>query len=206
MTGMADAKTGTASLWFNAQAFGSGVYIFSNNAYFYIERQSSNKIRIVGLTSGGSVILRLNCNTAISSAGWHHFMASWDLGAATGHLYLDGTDDSVTPTLVDGTIDYTRGQWALGAQTTGTAKFNGGIADFFFHNTYIDLSNSANRLKFRDVAGKPVYLGSTGSIPLGVQPIAFFTNALASWHTNVGSGGGYTENGALTAFGSSPSD
>ena len=71
---------------------------------------------------------------------------------------------------------------------------------------YLDISVENNRRKFIDADGFPVDLGSDGSTPTGIAAIMFFSGATVSWHTNDGSGGGFTENGALTDAATSPSD
>lgn len=43
-----------------------------------------------------------------------------------------------------------------------------------------------------------------GGNPTGTDPLVFFSGATASWHTNQGSGGGFTENGALTDAATNP--
>ena len=83
--------------------------------------------------------------------------------------------------------------------SSGSNKFNGDLADFWLDpGTYIDLSDPANRRKFRDASGNPVYLGADGSKPTGTAPDIFLSGNTEDWHTNKGTGGGFTENGALT--------
>src|SRR3546814_7073174 len=43
-----------------------------------------------------------------------------------------------------------------------------------------------------------------GSTPTGSAPLVFLSGATASWHTNKGTGGGFTENGALTDAATDP--
>ena len=38
-------------------------------------------------------------------------------------------------------------------------------------------------------------MGSDGSTPLSGQPLVYLGGVTATWHTNKGSGGGFTENG-----------
>ena len=70
--------------------------------------------------------------------------------------------------------------------------------------TYLDFSVEANRRLFISAAGKPVD-PAVAVAALGT-PIVRFSGPTASWHTNKGSGGGFTENGALTDASTSPSD
>ena len=70
---------------------------------------------------------------------------------------------------------------------------------------YIDLSVVANQRKFRTAAGKPAYLGPTGAIPTGTDPLVYMSGVTATWKTNKGTGGGFTEHGALADAGTTPS-
>ena len=73
------------------------------------------------------------------------------------------------------------------------------MADYIFDDTYIDLSVVANREKFI-LDGAPVDPGSDGATAVGASPLIYLNqNTLSTWHTNAGTGGGFTENGALTA-------
>jgi hypothetical protein len=64
----------------------------------------------------------------------------------------------------------------------------------------------ANRRLFISATGKPVSLGANGSTPFGTQPAIYLGNPLATWHTNLGAGGGFNvTGGALTAASTSPS-
>jgi len=81
------------------------------------------------------------------------------------------------------------------------------IADLYLNTaTSLDLSSTANRRKFISAEDKPVDLGSDGSTPTGTAPLIFLSNPTATWQNNLGSGGNFNENGALTDAGDSPSD
>ena len=58
---------------------------------------------------------------------------------------------------------------------------------------------ASNRLKFLTASGEPADLGADGSTPTGTQPLIYLANATATFQNNLGSGGNFTENGALTA-------
>lgn len=81
----------------------------------------------------------------------------------------------------------------------GDTAARASVADLWMSfGEYIDPSIDANRRKFIDEAGNPVFLGSDGSLPTGSAPDIFLSGAIDSWHTNKGTGGGFTENGELT--------
>lgn len=215
LTGAADGKAGTISFWCKAAADDSTLVIFtgrvSSSVRLNIQRVSTNVMSIQGRNSANTTILSMassatNFNIA---GGWRHFIASWNLATAAEHIYVnDSSDLAAGSTLTDDTIAYSTSvdNWAVGSNQAGAAKWNGDIADLWFEDSYIDLSNSANRRLFISAAGKPVSLGANGETPTGSSPIVFFGGATDDWHTNKGTGGGFTENGALTDAATNPSD
>ena len=217
LTGIEDSKLGTVSIWFRLDGGDSAARrLFSCNltsaaAGFFINRESTNRLRIVGRTSAGTTILDMvTTPTYIAGATWYNLLASWDMAAAS-HLYVnDAAPALTTNTRTDGTIDYTKGNVGIGARVDGAEKFNGCLAEVFFHTTYIDLSVEANRRKFITAGLKPVDLGADGSTPLGVQPLVYQRIAdgglAASFATNLGSGGDFTITGTLDVCDSSPTD
>jgi hypothetical protein len=87
--------------------------------------------------------------------------------------------------------------WGLGAYPNGGNIFTGSLGDIWFMpGLYIDLSIEANRRRFISAAGEPVYLGANGEGPTGAVPLVYLSGALASWHTNKGTGGGFTLTGS----------
>ena len=118
---------------------------------------------------------------------------------STQHLYLDGVEDLNSVTNTDDNIDYTRNNYVIGRSAGVGSHWNGDMADYIFDDTYIDLSVVANREKFI-LDGAPVDPGSDGATAVGASPLIYLNqNTLSTWHTNAGTGGGFTENGALTA-------
>ena len=135
-------------------------------------------------------------------------MGSFDM-SDTGKrwLYVNDVSDLATiNTYTDDVIDFTVADWAIGANPDGNNKLVGDLAELWFApGVYIDLSVVANRRKFRTAAGKPAYLGPTGAIPTGTAPLIYMSGATASWESNNGTGGGFTEHGALADASISPS-
>lgn len=148
-------------------------------------------------------------NTFLAAGDWHHFLLSCDLDGVTNprKVYIDDVLEVLTGETVNaGDIQWNIGSWAIAAFAAGAFKIEADFADLYMTNEYLDLSIVANRRKFIDAAGKPVSLGADGSTPTGTAPLIFFSGATAAWHTNKGSGAGFTENGALTTAPTSPSD
>lgn len=205
MTGAADSTMCTGSFWIK----GNTGELFQGDLTRFRALCSVSVFRLRGRGTTGTNILEYDGATTLSTSAWQHVLFSYDL-SDTGkrHVYInDVTDGGAWTTYTNATQDFTESDYAIGANTGGTSKFNGDMAEFWFEDgVYIDFSNSANRRLFISAAGKPVNLGTTGQTPTGSSPLIYLHNSLATWETNLGSGGGFTENGALSAAATSPSD
>ena len=213
LTGNADDNEGVISFWINFQG-GDGakqtVYRTSGG-YGIAERSANNKFHYEFWTPGNSLKVKIDTvNTYTVASGWLHFLASWDnSGTPRARLYINDVSDKSEVTLVNGSVlDYTRANHGVGADPPGGGtKINADLADFYGNfGTFLDFDTVANRRLFIDSAGKPVDLGNDGSTPTGTAPIMYFSGPTVDWHTNKGTGGGFTENGALTDATTSPSD
>lgn len=211
LTGCADGKVGLLSVWLKFDTDGVSPLIFTNALqYFYVTRGAGdNKIYIVGETTAGADTLNIQTSAILSADGWTHIMASWNLAAAVSHLYVDGASDNTEVTNNNNNIDYTRGDWAIGAKEGGTNKFDGDIAELYFALEYLDLSVLTNRQKFIR-SGKPAFLGTTGKLPTNSVPIVYQRviggDAATAFATNRGTGGNFAITGALAVAATSPSD
>lgn len=212
LVGNADSKLWSGAFWAKRTRTGvtEGIYVSGGSparALILFDAGSNDLILQGRNVSAGTVILQIQTVTAITDTNWHHFMFSVDLAdTSKRHLYQDGVDDLQVNAYTNDTIDFTDASaHAIGANPAGAVKFAGDFADMWLeHGVYIDLSIEANRLKFRCANGGAPDLGSDGSKPTGTAPIMFFSGATADWHTNKGSGGGFTENGALTDAATDP--
>jgi hypothetical protein len=218
LTGNADGKVGLLSVWVNLTG-GDGVFktVWASRIAggagprVTLQRTDGNKWQMLGANAAGTVILNMTSTTSYTSAsGWHNVRASWDLLNGDGWLYVGDTDDlAAGATLTNDTLDYTIAQHVVGAVYAGSflQLLDGDLADLYVNYAEVqDQSVEANRRKFFSATGKPVSLGADGSTPTGTAPIVFLSNATATWQTNLGGGGGFTEVGALTDAASSPSD
>jgi len=218
LTGSADSKSGILSAWLRIDGH-DGVQIFILENYssalrFFFYRNSLNTFTISGRNASGTVILSLvSSTTYTTSSTWRHVLASWDLATAAGHLYINDVSDLGSSTLTNDTLDYTTGAFAVGASPVGAPgdEFDGAMADIYFApGQYLDFSIAANRRKFISPSGKPVHLGTDGSLPTGTAPLLYCHlddgEAVANFATNRGSGGNLSITGALDTASSSPSD
>ena len=209
LTGLSTGKVFTCSFFFrisntsttnlrvmNSEQASSGQFLIARGG-----SSADKKFHFRGFNSSGTEILSMNCDKIFEdSAQWHHIMASVDLANSAGHLYVDGLDDRASsPTLTNDNIHWANGDWFIGSDENGNNKFHGDIAELYWTNEFIDLSSASNRLKFLTASGEPANLGADGSTPTGTQPLIYLANATATFQNNLGSGGNFTENGALTA-------
>ena len=217
LTGNADSKLGIFSAWYRIDGGDGGTrYLLQGVAtgitsHFRVwQTQTTNLIEVVGFNAAGSTIMTLQSSAYTAGATWLHILASWDLGNSVSHLYINDVSDN-NPTLSDDTIDYTVPDWFIGARADAAAKLDGCLAEFYFApGQYLDFSNTYFRRKFISPLGKPVSLGSDGSLPTGTAPIAYQRvadgAAVATFATNLGSGGDFSITGTLTTGSTSPSD
>ena len=215
LTGAADGKTGIVSFWYRVDG-GDGVarILISNtdNATRINHIGVDNTIQITAGNAALTQIMGIKTSAKLASSTWLHILASWDLSTTTTNLYVnDVSDKTIITATVNDTIKYTEANWSIGALVGGTSKLNGCIADFYYApNQYLDFSIADNRRKFISADGKPVNLGTDGSLPTGTAPIIYFhldpAEAPADFATNRGTGGNFSITGALTAGSTSPSD
>jgi hypothetical protein len=212
LTGIADGQAGVFSGWVRFDGGDGAVqFIFANAlgagaSTLHLNKTAGNVLQLQGRNAAlTSILLNVSSTTYLAGAAWLHILASWNLAAGTGLLYVD--DASVkngAGTQLNDTIDYTLGNFAIGAGTGGASKLNGCLSEIFFHPTFLDISVEANRRLFRSAGGKPVSLGADGSLPLGVQPLIYMPAGDPS--DNKGSGGNFVVTGTLDLASSSPSD
>ena len=205
-TSNVDTKLLTFSVWLKPVSLSDNDRLYQSGGQVNTMLITSSQLQINFRNSSGTDILRV-LTSALSTGSWQHIMGSFDL-TDTGkrHLYVNNISDLNVTIYTDDTMDTANAEHAIGASTVGTGLYDGDMADFYLNfGEYIDLSVAVNREKFID-AGKPVALGSDGSTPTGTAPDMLLTNPTATWHTNVATGGGMTENGALTTASTSPSD
>jgi len=213
LTGNADVQALMGSFWINFKGGdGSEQYIYNaqgtNSGGLWITKSTGNKISIQAKRYTGAVMCNLvSGSTFVASGGWNHILWDW-YGASSGrgNIYVNDSDDSAAFTNSNvALVQMIQANHSVGSDTSGNGKLYADIADFVIYWTTSDIDSESNRRPFISAAGKPVDLGADGSNG-PATPKVFFTGETSSWHTNAGTGGGFTENGALTDGASSPSD
>ncbi|MDZ4250887.1 MAG: LamG-like jellyroll fold domain-containing protein [Candidatus Nanopelagicales bacterium] len=217
LTGIEDSKTGILSLWCRIDAQDDAtrrIFSCSTVQACQLNLTVGNNFQLIGQNATPTTILSLASTTAyIAGATWLHVLASWNLAVAgSGRLYITDVSDKSEVTYTDDTISYTGAtDWSIGASTAGLADFDGCLAEVYFApGQYLDFDIIANRRKFISVSGKPVHLGATGALPTGTAPIVYQSvangAAVATFATNLGTGGNYSITGTLETGSTSPSD
>lgn len=197
LTGAVDGKKGTVSVWFRIDGGNNTVRaIFEGTSgRTTVNMNASNQFEIFARNAASTNILVLtSTSTYLAGATWHHAVASWDLAAGLGHLYIDDVDVLVATPTTNDTIDYTLTNWAVGAQVSaGGAKWNGCLAQLFVDiSNYTDLSVTANRREFVRDGVLPADLGANGERPFGSPPIVFEPMIAGKSYHNSGTGGSFT--------------
>lgn len=131
---------------------------------------------------------------------------------------LGVSEIDLAPQFNNDTIDYTRGNFYIGALGDGSGKLAGDLAEFYAHlnpfrTSTIDLSVSGTREYWRGGDGKPRHIGDFGASTRGpddavtnAMPIIYLRGPAAAFATNRGKGGAFSVTGALTDASTSPSD
>lgn len=204
LTGNADSKLWTGSFWFKGAPFDGGhIYCATDGGTAFARIQwTGDAIGILARNSGGTGILDiLSSGLGVGDTGWHHCLFSLDLSDTNKrHLYIDDASDLNVNTYTNDTIDFSQSDHLIvGGPEAGVDIFAICLADMWIApGVYLDFSVEANRRLFVTSDARPIDLGDDGSTPTGSAPLMYFSGALASWETNKGTGGGFTENGALT--------
>ena len=89
----------------------------------------------------------------------------------------------------------------VGARTLDSANrysFSGKIAEFYFSTSYIDFTQEANRLKFRDAFGNPVNLTQQIEAAATPNPAIYMRFDPAAQGMNSGTGGNFIKTGTIT--------
>lgn len=205
LAGIADSKTFSCSFWvqFNSSSGGlredniAGFWIANSNATWRIFRDTSDNLRIVA----GSRLSATVSGAITTSPAFVQICV--DLAdTAKRFVYINGVAQTVTwSTYVNNLIDFTVATQTLMCRyTTGAAGgMDGSLGEFYFTTDYIDFSQEANRLKFRDAFGNPVDLSAQITAQAIPTPLIYMRMPPTSFGTNSGTGGDF-------ALGGSPTD
>lgn len=179
----------------NAQIFSSATAAGGGTLRFRLEI-SSSRFKFVGVNSGGTTVLDVTNSANLEIGRWYTVLCSCRLDSVLNrHLYVNDASSLTVVTYTTGqTMDFTVGDWSVGAAPDGSAPFSGDVARLWWnHGTFLALSTESNRRLFFSASNQPVDLGATGSVPTGTAPRLYLNDSdVATWHENKGTGGGMT--------------
>lgn len=206
-TGLSDSSTGIFMCWVRNDTTSNKIVITNGGGGGFAVALDTT----IGISLSASAASINITSSALSTGTWYQILAAWNTNFTSGNrifqLYINDVANGTVSGDSGGAfqVDYTSGAWAVGSGTSGGQYYDGCMAEMYFApGQYLDISVSANRRKFIGVDGRPVFLGTTGSLPTGVAPILYLRNPPASFGTNSGTGGDLLVSGTLTACSSSP--
>ncbi len=224
-----DSKKGLVSTWIKRGSTGADVLYEQDSAVkgMQIQWTAGNLLQVTGYNAADSKILDISTTTAITSTTlWNQIAFSWDLGAGTTRVVVNGADDATKTTETDDTVDYTRGEASIGSTSAGGSYLDAKLYDFiFWPGQYLDLTDKAVMLKLLSTDAvdsisqvseasvtdtrysvatepgerKPVGYGHDAAFPTGTRPLVYFAGGGWQSGKNKGTGGDFVLTGGYTA-------
>lgn len=169
----------------------------SSASIFGLIRTSSNRI----LLASGSTLTATTTGSVLPSGSFFVQICVDLSDTSKRFVYIDGLQVLTTWTTYENLeIQFASAvKSAIAARANDfTSKLDGKLSEFYFTTDYIDFSQEANRLKFRDAFGNPVALLpqiEAGEIP---NPAIYMRFDPANFGKNHGTGGDFAVNGTIT--------
>lgn len=204
LAGVSDGKVFSLSYYHDAGSTNQyNVAIFNTNGDgFRFGVYSGALIGVITNTAGYEILRFLAYGTF--NTGW--IQVCIDLSNTSKRfMYFNGVAQSVTWT----TYTDTNIQWTSFSRPAINSYYNPGgsnflgasatkLAELYFATTYIDFSQEANRLKFRDAFGNPVALLPQIEKLEIPTPAIYMRFDPANQGKNDGTGGDFTKSGTIT--------
>lgn len=207
LTGVSDGKTFSARFILNPDTVAAGqgnifsLFNASNGKFGLTIQRDAAGIRLYAhdVTNAGAV-LDLTISSSFSAGVSADVFICIDLtNTAKRFVYVNDVQKTISvSTYTNANMLLNTGVATVGAYSDGTYKIDGKLSEFYFTTTYIDFSQEANRLKFRDAFGNPVALQpqiEAGTLP---NPAIYMRFDPANFGKNSGTGGDFTVNGTIT--------
>lgn len=206
LTGVSNGKTFSFVVWVRPDVLTTTrtVCRFVNGANLRFSLHfSSTQFVVQARNSSNTTILNAGTGTVFATATQYCIQGSIDLANTSNRkIYVNGVLDTTTwTTYTNDNIDYASStDEAIGATYAAgkSDEFDGKIGEFYFTTEYIDLSQEANRLKFRDAFGNPTDLPSAITAASVPTPAVYMRFPPTSFGTNSGTGGDFTVSGTIT--------
>ena len=201
LAGISDGKIVLCSVWLRITTSTADQFIMSmmnsTNNRVVLYQESGGEITFFCRSASGTNLFGLTTSAALDDGNWHHVAFSFDLGNSNQSLFVDGVEDTATPTVfTDGDVDLTL-PTRVGCRLDGANLWHGDLAELYLHtpSSYFDLTTGSN-LAMLISGGAPV--DPAGIVSALGTPAILLTNPTSTWQENNGGGGDFTENGALT--------
>lgn len=202
LVGVSDGQTFSFSGYVLAGMAGSTEDVFNirtagGSAQLTIQAQATTGyLAIYARNSSNTLILSATSTTALSG----YLQICIDLSnTAKRFVYLNGS--AVTMSWItyntSGVINLSASNVNIGSFNTNN-YWTGVMSELYFTTSYIDFSQEANRLKFRDAFGNPTDLPSAITEQSVPNPAIYMRFPPTSFGTNSGTGGNFTVNGTIT--------
>ena len=208
LAGVSDSQTVSGSFFIQLDALGSQRSVFSiltsgfSDVRFYLLVDNSNNFRLVAYNSSNVKLLEATTTTTALTVGVNHVAFCMTFVASTSNrrIYINGVNQTVTwDNNLTGFANLSLPNIRFAARDDSFPYYlDGKLSEFYFTTDYIDFSQEANRLKFRDAFGNPVDLRpqiQAGTLP---NPAIYMRFDPANFGKNSGTGGNFVVNGAIT--------
>ena len=205
LSGVSNGKVISISMFFTPDtlpASSNWMFPFCIGSYKFAIGADGSNLKILGRNSAGATILdALSVSSAFVNGTTYHVCACVDLSNPSNRVvYKDGVSVSMS------WLTYTNDTMQLAVNDTVAIPQNTGYTDlklseFYFTTDYIDFSQEANRLLFRDAFGNPTDLPAAiakGTVP---NPAIYMRFDPADQGRNDGTGGNFVKSGVIADAG-----
>lgn len=205
LSGVSDGKVVCGHFFITPDTVAVVNYIFSiqseQNKRFSVHITNTGVLTLSGQNAAGTTILAATVSGLSAQAYSIGFYIDLSNPSNRG-VFINGTAAAVTwTTYTNDSLELSQARMQIGANWNGSVHssfLDGKLSEFYFTTDYIDFSQEANRLKFRDAFGNPVALLpqiEAGEIP---NPAIYMRFDPANFGKNHGTGGDFTVNGTIT--------
>lgn len=207
LTGASNTKMFTFACWFRFDTAtpNTRFVMQDTSTRFSVQFNSTNSFAFWVRNSAATYIYRLNISggvfTKASHLGeWHHLVLTADLtDAGKRFIMIDGefvatghpTYIVSWTTYTDDLLDFTTASdWYIATNNALTVPMVDNLAQIYFTNEYLDLSNASNRQKL--YSGGYVEIAGDGSSITGAAPLILLNSDYDNFGHNSGGGGDFT--------------
>jgi hypothetical protein len=200
LSGVSNGKTFSFSVWVRPDTLTGArtIFCFYNGTALRFElRFAATQFVITARNSANTTILSAGTGTVFATATQYCIQGCIDLSNSSNRkIYVNGALDSTTwTTYTNADINFASStNEAIGVSYANSSsdEYDGKIGELYWTTNYIDFSQEANRLLFRDCFGNPTDLPSAITAATVPTPAVYMRFNPASFGTNSGTGGNFT--------------